>query len=116
MTARALLHHCREAGITLAGDADGITFDAPPGVAVPVDDIRQAKPELRAVLNGDYLNAALAMLLNEPDPDRREALAEAFDERAGICQYDGNMSRGEAERQAYIELARAVVAMEGGAA
>ena len=43
-----------------------------------------------------------------PDPDRRAELVYLFDERAGICQHDGGMSRGEAERIAYRELARAV--------
>lgn len=39
------------------------------------------------------------------------ALAEWFDERAAIGEYEGNMNRGEAERSAYIEVSRGV---EGG--
>jgi len=111
MTGATLYRQCRKAGIILAADGDGITFDAPPGVAVPVDELRACKAEVLAVLTGDYLNAAAALVNRVADPDEREALAYAFDERAGIGEYDGNMSRGEAERQAYIELARAA---EGG--
>jgi len=92
---------------------DRLTFDAPAGTLTP--DLRglmkARKPELLAVVRGDYLRAALAMVLDEPEPDRQNALAEWFDEQAGIGEYDGSMSRGEAERSAYIALCRAV---EGG--
>jgi hypothetical protein len=112
-TARMLFHRCRKAGIALAVDGDGIAFDAPPGVVVPVDDLRACKAELLAVLRGDYLNAAAALVKRVADPDERADLAYRFDERAGICEFDGNMSRSQAERQAYIELAKS---MEGGEA
>jgi hypothetical protein len=108
MTARQLFHRCRQAGINLGIDGDGVIFDAPVGVAVPVDEIRRIKPELLAMLRFDYAAAALALLASVPDPARREGLAHMFDERAGICQFAGGMDRGEAERQAYIELALAM--------
>ena len=107
-TARLLFHQCRRAGIILAADGDGISFDAPPGVAVPVDELVKCKAELLAVLQGDYLGAAFALLLTIPDPDQREALASLFDERAGICQRNGAMNRADAQRQAYIKLAKLV--------
>lgn len=110
MTGARLRRHCRKAGILLAADGDCITFDAPAGIAVPVDELRRLKPELLALLEGDYLGAALALLLRLP-ADQQAEMLYLFDERAGICEFDGGMSRGEAERQAYIELARAV---EGG--
>jgi len=108
MTARLLFRHCRRLGIELKTDGQSIAFDAPAGVAVPVEDLRRCKPEMLAMLQGDYLGAALSLVLSVEDPNRREDLAIWFDERAGIHQYDGDMSRGEAERQAYFELARAV--------
>ena len=110
MTARALFHQCRKAGITLAANGAGIVFDAPAGAEVPVEPLRQIKPELLAVLNGDYLSASFDLVMSLTDPGLREDLAYRFDERSGICQYDGNASRGDAERQAYVELARAVEA------
>jgi hypothetical protein len=94
ITARALFHQCRKAGIVLAADGDSITFDAPPGVAVPVDAIRWIKLELLAVLRGDYLNAAAALVLSIADPKQREALANLFDERAGVCHHDRGMTWG----------------------
>jgi hypothetical protein len=111
-TARALFHSCRRAGIKLVADGDGIRFDAPADAVVPVKELRACKAEILAVLKGDYLTAALALLLRVPDHEQRADLAERFDERAGICEYDGNMSRTEAERQAYIALARVLEAKQ----
>jgi hypothetical protein len=110
MTARQLFHRCRRAGIALAAEGEQVVCRAAAGVKIPVEDIRQIKAELLAVLRGDYFEAARELVTRIADPQEREALAEAFDERAGICQFDGNMSRGEADRAAYIELARAVEA------
>ncbi len=107
-TARGLYHRCRRAGIVLSADGDAVRFRAPPGVAVPVEEIRQIKSELLAVLRCDYMHAALALLSVIPDPEQREAFADLFDGRASICQHTGGMSRGNALRQAYIELAREV--------
>ncbi|HEX8523293.1 MAG TPA: hypothetical protein VF669_13635 [Tepidisphaeraceae bacterium] len=104
MTAPSLYRQCQTAGIRLVPDGNGIVFDAPAGVAVPVEEIRHRKSELLAMLRGDYTSAAAALLLKVEDPEEREELAYLFDERAGICQYEGGMSRPEAERQAYLEL------------
>ena len=110
-TARELFHACRRAGIDLAVDGDGIAFDAPADVAVPVNEIRDVKPELLAVLRGDYAGAAAALIARIADEEARDDLLFGFDERAGIVEHDGGMSRVKAERQAYIELAGVV---EGG--
>ena len=112
MTAATLYRRCRQSDITLAADGESIRFDAPADAEVPVEEIRKLKPELLAVLGGEYLHAALELVLRVPDPDERQALADLFDERAAVCQYDGGMSRGEAERVAYGELARAVDARD----
>jgi hypothetical protein len=108
MTAQQLFHLCRRAGIALAEEGGQVVCRAPEGVEIPVDDIRQLKPELLAALSGDYFAAARELVMRIADPHEREALAEVFEERAGICQFDGNMSRGDAEWAGYIELARAV--------
>jgi hypothetical protein len=107
-TACALFHRCRKAGIALAPDGDGITFDAPSNVQVPVDEIRQVKPEMLAVLRGNYLEAAAALVSRLPDPRPRQVLASLFDERVRTLRQGGTMSGGEALRQAYVELARTV--------
>lgn len=105
-TARAVYHHCRKAGIILSADGDKIMFDTPATVTVPVDDLRRCKAELLAVLQGNYLVAAMHLALNVADPDRRIELVAMFDERVTIHQRIGNLSRGESERAAYIKLAR----------
>lgn len=112
-TARAMFHLCRRAGIVLAAHAEGIIFDAPAGAAVPVDELAAVKPELLAMLAGHYFTAARELLRRVDDEARRLDLAEAFDERAAIVELDGGMSRGEAQRRAYIELAKAVEADSG---
>lgn len=110
--AAKLLAELRRDDITLAPKGDRLAFDAPAGTMTPAVQtmLRARKPELLAVLRGDYLNAAAALLLGVPDPEQRAELACQLDERAGICEYEGGMSRGEAEHIAYRELARAVEA------
>ena len=105
-TAAKMLADLRRAGVVLTANGDRLAFDAPAGAMTPAVRamLKARKPELLAVLRGDYLNAAAAMVLSHPDPEQRAELAYLFDERAGICQYDGGMSRSEAERIAYGEL------------
>jgi hypothetical protein len=105
----------KTADVMLAVDADGLTFDAPVG-ALTADlraKLEARKPELIAALRGDYKAAAFARL-PAIDPEQREPLAEAFDERAAICEIDGGLSRGEAYRVAFIELDRAASAIIAG--
>src|SRR6267378_1323804 len=96
MTAATIYRSCCKNGIFLAADGDTITFDAPGEVAVPVDQIRSFKAELLAVLNGEYLKAALELVRGVSDQEERHSLTEYFEERAGICQYEGGMSPAEA--------------------
>ena len=113
MTALDLLATLNRAGVVLSAKGDRLAYDAPKG-AMTADllaTIKARKAEVLAVLAGNWCAAASALLAQVQDAEARADLLYLFDERAGICQYDGNMSRGEAERQAYRELARAV---EGG--
>lgn len=108
MTAAKLLGDLYRAGVVLSANGDRLAFDAPAGVMTPqlLAILKARKPELLAVLQGDYLHAAAARLSRIVDTDERQALVEAFEERAGICEFDCNISRGDAERHAYIEMAR----------
>jgi hypothetical protein len=105
-----LLADLRRVGVALSIKGDRLAFDAPAGTMTP--ELRAlmvtCKPELLAVLAGDYLIAAATLVKRVLDPDKREALINQFDERAAILELDGNTSRGDAERQAYIAMARAV--------
>jgi len=109
-----MLKELHRAGVILSANEDRLEVDAPAGATTPalLTMLKARKPELLAVLNGAYLNAGLSLLLSVADPQQREGLAELFDERAGICQHDGNKSRGEAERLAYEELTREVESFE----
>lgn len=42
------------------------------------------------------------------DPLLRADLREAFEERSAIAEYDGGLSRDEAERVAFLEIERAI--------
>jgi hypothetical protein len=55
-----------------------------------------------------WYRAALKLIDSVSDPDHRVDLRLVFEERAAICEYDGNLSRPEAERIAFHELRLAV--------
>jgi hypothetical protein len=79
MTARDVLQHLQEHGVSLTPSPDGtVRCRAPKGVLTPalVDVMRQHKAELHA-------------------------LGEAFEERAAILEYDGGLPCDEAERLAW---------------
>jgi len=103
-----LYHRCRESDIILIRRGDELIVKARKGVTLPIDDLRRCKAELLAMLNGDYLYAALELIRREVDPDRQADLAYQFDERVAICELEGGSSRGEAEKVAYLELVKGV--------
>lgn len=53
---------------------------------------------------GHWARLANELLTRVPDLDQVADLRECFNERAGICEFDGCMNRDEAERIAYEEL------------
>lgn len=109
-TARALFHQCRKARIVLAADGEDITFTAPAGVVVPVREIRHMKAELLAILKGDYIVAAAALVRSVSDEEHRKRLVSRFDDRVATDTRNGCIRRGEAYRRAYIELAQSMEA------
>ena len=115
VTGQNLYHALRRAGVVLSADGPRPAFDAPAGSLTPAlrGLMKDRKSELLAVVRGDYPRAALALVLHDPDPGRRNVSAAWFKERVAVGENDGGMSRGEAERAAYIALCRAV---EGGRA
>jgi hypothetical protein len=56
----------------------------------------------------DWARRAAALLSGVADPDRRTDLRELFEHRAAICEFDGGLSRVDAERMAYAELSAAI--------
>jgi hypothetical protein len=99
--------------VVLTAHDDRLIFDAPAGVMTPalrVDVVRR-KAELLALLAGDFSAAASALLLRHVETladDEWRALEERFVERAAVAEFDGNLSRGEAERVGYQEIEAAL--------
>ena len=89
MSAAAVLRAARAAGVELAIDGNDLLLDAatmpPPSV---VDALRRHKAEV------------VAMLRPGRDGWSAEDWQAFFDERAGIMEFDGRLSRTEAEAQA----------------
>src|SRR5215472_17688900 len=89
MSAAAVLRAARAAGVELAIDGNDLLLDAatmPP--ASVVDALRRHKAEV------------VAMLRPGRDGWSAEDWQAFFDERAGIMEFDGRVSRTEAEAQA----------------
>ncbi len=76
-------------GVWLAPNGDRLYVDAPKGLLTPdlLDELRRHKAELLALLH-DVL------------PDTVEDLAEHWNERAAILEYDAGLPRAQAEEQA----------------
>ena len=51
-----------------------------------------------------FYRAALVLIEQQTNPDRRSELREQFEHRAAIAEYDGGLSRTQAERVAFREL------------
>jgi hypothetical protein len=51
-----------------------------------------------------WYRAALALIEQQSDAERRAELRERFEHRAAVMEYDGGLSRQEAERLAFREL------------
>ena len=60
------------------------------------------------VLQDRWARRAAGLLATVADPQMRVDLREQFEERAGICEQDGGMTRAAAERVAYEEIAAQV--------
>ena len=63
----------------------------------------------RATIPPDlWFRAAVVLIEEQPDADRRAELRELFEHRAAIAEYDGGLARSEAERMAFRELRQRV--------
>jgi hypothetical protein len=63
------------------------------------------------VLTHRWARRAAALLATVEDADLRVDLRLRFEERAGICAFDGGLPQHEAERAAYRELAETMAAI-----
>ena len=109
-----LLAECDRLGVVLSLDGDRLTVDAPRHVlASPfVDDLRGSKAEVVALLKARYpgdVPEADGSILGDADMRAFLAslggdLAERWDERAAIAEFDGGLTRAEADRVALAGL------------
>ena len=101
MSAQALIQELAEHDIHLSVSGSGLRYRAPRGVMTPElrATLKARKPEIMAALAG----APEAAAGDAPEPDDWTAAdwQELFDERAGIAEYDGGLSRPEAEVVAF---------------
>ncbi len=83
--------------------------------ADPVVAAARAEAERLGVLTPlDYwARQAAALLATVADPDRRVDLRELFEHRAALCEFDGGLSRTDAERIAFAELQGCARGSEG---
>jgi hypothetical protein len=110
MTGDTLLDDLLSRGITLEWLGDNLRVRGPESVVKAVrEELRTRKREILAALGQAWARKAAALLAQIHDDDLRADLRYRFEERAAICEYDGGMSRDEAERGAFKEIEAALL-------
>ena len=91
MRAARLVADLQDRDVRMSVENNRLVVDAPKGVITPslMDVLQRQKPEI------------IALLVATVDGWSREDWLAIYDERAGIAEYDGGVSRSEAEAQAY---------------
>ncbi|MCH7591186.1 MAG: hypothetical protein IH989_00190 [Planctomycetes bacterium] len=112
MTGVLLLEQLQERDIRLSANGDRLVVDAPRGLLTAQlrETLLDRKAELLAILadRDDSARQAAALLSRVDDPDVRADLRELFEHRAAVCEFDGGLSRTDAERIALSELYAAI--------
>ena len=91
MRAARLVADLQDRDVRMSVENNRLVVDAPKGVITPslTDVLQRQKSEI------------IALLVATVDGWSREDWLAIYDERAGIVEYDGGVSRSEAEAQAY---------------
>jgi hypothetical protein len=113
MSAARLISDLHRQGFTLSVNVDKLIVEGPVNLMTDAlkAELTRHKPALLLLCRVDWARRASHLLSKINDPDHRADLRFQFEERASVYEYDGNLTRDEAERLAYLELAKAV---EGG--
>ena len=108
MTAHATMARLKVAGVALRIDGGNLRC-APADKLTPelLADIRANKPELMALLSGQAEQKIDLPITPYLQPD-----LDAFEERAAVVQYDGGVTRTEAEAAAAREMVPAASTSE----
>lgn len=107
----ALLDELRRYGIELRAEGNRLRYRPVDAISpVLLTQLRIHKAELMIILQtGDYwARHAAALLSGVADPDLRADLRELFEHRAAVCEFEGGLSRTDAERLAFGELQAAM--------
>src|SRR5829696_2229010 len=112
MTAETLLCELRNQGVEFVTDGSRLRYR--PKSAVPKDKralLTRYKPDLiRLIVSppvpppSEWARRAAARLATIEDDEHRADLRYAFEERAGILEYDGGLTREAAEERAFQEV------------
>lgn len=103
MNATELLIELETQGVIVTACDGRIRLDAPRGILTPDvrERIRAWKSEIMDALLQPWARRLSAMLSPMGDADARQMFRDLFEERAGIFEYEGGLSRDEAERLAF---------------
>lgn len=102
MAVLTLLERARAAGLTVWATGPKLNVRGPKRLAALAGELIARKQEVLAELEREQ-NAELPALVADWPPD----WIEAFEERAGIMQFDGGLARSDAERDAEVSVRRA---------
>jgi len=112
VTAYRAFKACKSSGIKLAADGNNLRWSAPTAKAMtpPLKaEMVRVKPELLAVLSGDYAEAGKQLVLRETQPgEQRRALVEMFDKRVAVGMTEGRLNYGSGCKVAYIAIAKEI--------
>jgi hypothetical protein len=104
MNAAELIRECRRRGVRLLVQGSELRYVGP-RLAVDQEIVRELRAARSAVLslltNPDAQAEESDVPRAEPNETDREALLDRFEERAAIMEFDGGLSREEAEHRAW---------------
>ena len=108
-----LLRQAHDAGLHVQAEGDKLRIRGPKRLEPLALELLRCKAELLAILsdNDRWARQAAGLLATVADPDRRADLREVFEHRAAVCEFDGGLSRTDAERIAFDELQAAMRAV-----
>jgi hypothetical protein len=113
MTSARLLHDLQRAGFQLSIAGVDLAIDGPLE-RLDADALAMIRQHKAALIRYCAPSAAwkLEKRLADLNPDQREHLRYAFNERAGIAEFDGGMDRREAEKIAFDEVVAEIDQLE----
>lgn len=115
MTTAKLVEKFERQGVMFYANGDNLAWRDPARVLTvdSIETIARCKKSILRLINESQdephlplspVEALVNLLNGIDDPERRAELQMEFDERAGICEFDGGMSRADAEAAALEQV------------